>query len=442
MGALYRRYPERDGRRSSRSRQGLESVEPASDLLVTGIAELVDPGEGDGPLEVVRDAYVWIEGGRVRERGPMKDLPAAAGGAPQLEARGRVAFPGLVDSHTHGVFGATREHEFEARLAGATYQEIAARGGGILYSVRDLRARSEEELVALTRPRLAAFAPHGVTTIEVKSGYGLTTEDELKQLRVIRRLAGEAGLPRLIPTFLGAHAVPAEFARDRAAYVRLIVDEMLPAVASEGLARFCDVFCDEGAFTLVESESILERARELGLGLKIHAEEFEPLGGAALAARMGAASADHLGAIDRRGIDALAGSATVATLLPGTSFFLRLGRHAPARALADAGARLALATDFNPGSSMTQNLPLIASFGCCLLGLTIPEVLRAVTRGGALAVGRPDLGTLAPGAAGDIALFDVPDHRHLVYHYGAHAAVAVVRGGRVIWRSGRFESEN
>ncbi|MFN2421945.1 MAG: imidazolonepropionase [Gemmatimonadota bacterium] len=437
---MHRRHPKRDGRRSGRSREGLESVGAAGDLLITGLVELVDPGDGPGPLEVVRDAFLWIEGGRVRARGPMADLPADATGAPRLDGRGYVALPGLVDSHTHAVFGATREHEFEARLAGATYREIAVQGGGILYSVRDLRGRDEEELVAITRPRLAAFAEHGVTTIEVKSGYGLTTEDELKQLRVVRRLAEEPQLPRLIPTFLGAHAVPPELARDRGAYVRRVIDEMLPAVASEELARFCDVFCDEGAFTLDESESILARARELGLGLKIHAEEFEPTGGAALAARMGAASADHLVAIDRAGIEALARSTTVATLLPGTSFFLRLGRHAPARALADAGARLALATDFNPGSSMTQNLLLIASFGCCVLGLTIAEALRAVTRGGALAVARPELGMLAPGAAGDVALFDVPEHRHLVYHYGAHPTALVVREGRVIWKTPHVEA--
>ena len=406
-----------------------------SDLLIAGIGELVDPGSGgpSDPLAIVRDAFVWIENGRIRARGPMADLPAEAAGAPRLQARGAVALPGLVDSHTHAVFGATREHEFEQRMAGASYQEIAARGGGILFSVRDLRARGEEELVELTRPRIAAFAGHGVTTIEVKSGYGLSTEDELKQLRVVRRLAADPALPRLVPTFLGAHAVPAELARDRAGYVRRVVDEMLPAVAGEGLAAFCDVFCDEGAFTLAESEAILERARELGLGLKIHAEEFANLGGAALAARMGAASADHLVAIDAAGVEALAGSRTVATLLPATSLLLRLRRHAPARALLDAGATVALATDFNPGTSMTQNLLLVMGLGCCLLGLTIAESIRAVTRGGALAVARDDLGTLAPGSAGDVTLFAVPDHRHLAYHLGAHPTLAAIRGGRVIW---------
>lgn len=406
------------------------------DLLITGIGQLVDPGEGgpSDPLETIADAYVWIRDGRVAGRGAMADLPAAAAGAPRLEADGAVALPGLVDSHTHAVFGATREHEFAERLAGATYQEIAARGGGIAFSVRDLRGRSEDELVRLARPRLAVFPRWGVTTVEVKSGYGLDTENELKTLRAVRQLAGDPSLPRLVPTFLGAHAVPAEHAGNRGVYVRLVCDEMLPAVAAEGLARFCDVFCDEGAFTVAESETILRRAAELGFGLKIHAEEFAPLGGAALAARLGAASADHLVAVDAEGIAALAATETVATLLPGTSFFLRLGRHAPARELADAGATIALATDFNPGSSMTQNLLLMVAFGCCMLGLTVAEALRAVTRGGARALLEPDRGTLAVGAAGDVALFDVPDYHHLAYHYGVDHCRATIRDGRLIWR--------
>ena len=203
-----------------------------------------------------------------------------------FDGSGCIALPGLVDSHTHAVFGAGRAHEFERRLAGSTYQEIAAAGGGILFSVRDLRSRSEDELVEISRPRIAEFARFGVTTIEVKSGYGLTVEDELKTLRAIRRLSQEEDLPRLVPTFLGAHAIPAEHAADRQSYVRLVIEEMLPAVVEGDLARFCDVFCEEGAFTLAESEQILERAAEMGLGLKIHAEEFTPLGGAVLAARL------------------------------------------------------------------------------------------------------------------------------------------------------------
>lgn len=407
-----------------------------ADLLVTGIGQLVDFGTGgpSDPPDVVEDACLWIRGGRVVSRGPAADVPDEAGRAPRLDAAGGIVLPGLVDSHTHAVFGATREHEFERRLAGATYREIAAAGGGILWSVEDLRSRSEDELLDLATARLAEFARWGVTTVEVKSGYGLTVEHEIRSLRVARRLEGDPGLPRVIPTFLGAHALPAEFAGDRAGYVRLVVDEMLPAVTQEGLARYCDVFCDEGAFTLEEGERILTRAAELGLGLKIHADEFAGLGGAGLAARLGAVSADHLVAVDDAGIDALAGSRTVATLLPGTSFFLKLGRFAPARRLVDAGATVALATDFNPGSSMTQNLMLMAAFGCCMMDLTIDESLRAVTWGGALAVGRDDLGSLAPGSAGDLAVFDVPDYRQLVYHYGIPHARATVRDGRVVWR--------
>lgn len=410
-----------------------------ADLLITGIGQLIDPGIGPSadPLEILEDAFIWIRDGRIVDRGPGSAIPNEAREAPSLNARGAIALPGLVDSHTHAVFGATREHEFEERLAGATYQQIAARGGGILFSVKDLRARSEDELVELTRPRLAEFAAHGVTTVEVKSGYGLATEHELKTLRVVDRLGKEAaGLPRLVPTFLGAHAIPAEHADDRDRYVEIVCQEMLPAVAEAKLAEFCDVFCEEGAFTLDESARILERASDLGLGIKVHAEEFTPLGGARLAARLGAASADHLVAVDGGGISALAESGTVATLLPGTSFFLRLGRYAPARALVDAGARIALATDFNPGSSMTQNLLLMVAFGCCLLGLRVEEAIRAVTRGGALAIGKDDRGTLAPGARGDVALFDVPDYRHLAYHYGVHPTQATVRGGERIWSRG------
>jgi imidazolonepropionase len=418
------------------------------ELLVHGLAQLVDPrGRTSDPLTIIEDAFVWIRHGDVAATGAMVDLPAEAalllgkGEDPRVfDGSGCIALPGLVDSHTHAVFGAGRAHEFERRLGGATYQEIAAAGGGILFSVRDLRSRSVDDLVEISRPRIAEFARFGVTTIEVKSGYGLTVEDELKTLRAIRRLSDEEDLPRLVPTFLGAHAIPAEYAADRESYVRLVIDEMLPAVVEEGLARFCDVFCEEGAFTLAESERILERAGELGLGLKIHAEEFTPLGGAELAARLNAASADHLVAIDDRGIAALAASATVATLLPGTSLFLKLGRHAPGRALADAGATLAVATDFNPGSSMSQNLPLMVPLACLNLGLTIAEAVRAVTLGGALAVGRPDLGVLDSGSPGDVAVFDTPDVRNLAYHYGVPRAVLVARDGRPLWKAERRSS--
>ena len=414
------------------------------ELLVHELAQLVDPrGETSAPLSIVEDAFVWIRDGQVVERGAMADLPSEAASLlddpadPRaFDGSGCVALPGLIDSHTHAVFGAAREHEFERRLAGATYQEIAAAGGGILFSVRDLRSRSEDELVEISRPRVATFARFGVTTVEVKSGYGLTVEDELKTLRAIRRLSHDDALPRLVPKFLGAHAIPPEFSTDRGAYVRLVTDEMLPAVAEADLARFCDVFCEEGAFTLAEAEEILNRAEELEFGLKIHAEEFTPLGGAELAARLAAVSADHLVALDARGIEALASSSTVATLLPGTSLFLKLGRHAPGRALADAGATLALATDFNPGSSMTQNLPLMVPLGCLNLGLTIAEAIRAVTRGGALAVARPELGSLDPGSPGDVTVFDVSDVRHLAYHYGVPRAVLVVREGRRLWPVG------
>jgi imidazolonepropionase len=299
--------------------------------------------------------------------------------------------------------------------------EIAARGGGIHASVRDLRARDEDELVALALPRLRRIASFGTTTVEVKSGYGLTLEDELKTLRVIRRL--QALLPlRLVPTWLGAHEIPQEFrARDggREAYLRLLVHEMLPAVAGEGLARFADVFCEPGVYTVAESRVLLEAARGAGLGLKLHADELQTSGGAELAVALGAASADHLAAVSEAGVRALAGGGTVATLLPGTMLFLGSARHAPARTLIDAGAAVALASDFNPGTSPTVNFPLVLTLAVSQLRMTAAEAVVAGTVNGAAALSLAgETGQLAPGFAADLALFDAEDVRELPYWYG------------------------
>jgi imidazolonepropionase len=333
-----------------------------------------------------------------------------------------------VDSHTHAVFGRTRVEEFERRLAGASYAEIAAAGGGILASVADLRARSEEALVRLALPRLAAMLGSGTTTAEVKSGYGLTTADEVKTLRAVRRLRDLAGL-ELVPTFLGAHAVPPEFAGDRAAYVRLLIEEGLPAVAGEGLAEFCDVFCDAGAFTVDEARAVLTAARRLGLGLKVHSDEFRSLGATEMAVELGAASADHLLRVTDAGVAALASGRTVATLLPGTALFLGLP-YAPARRLLEAGVTLALATDFNPGSSPCTSMARVWTLACCGMRLTPAEALRALTHGGALALGRgDDLGCLAPGFRADVGLFDVEDWREVPYFFGENRCARVVRAG-------------
>jgi imidazolonepropionase len=386
-------------------------------------------------LDVIPDGALVARDGRIEWVGPTADLPAMPADADVIDASGKVVLPGFVDSHTHLVFAGSREDEFEQRLRGASYQEIAARGGGINATVRRVREASKDELNALARRRLNRLLGFGVTTAEVKSGYGLSLAEEVKCLEVIAELNAEGPL-ELVPTFLGAHAVPPEFHSDRAGYVRLLTDEMLPEVARRRLAEFCDVFCETGVFSLAESERILGRARELGLRLKLHADELTPLGGAELAARLGAVSADHLLCITDAGIEALAEAGTVATLLPGTAFFLGAG-YAPARRLIDRGAAVALASDCNPGTCPTENLPLVGAMACTQMGMLPAEALTALTLNAAAAVGRSDrLGSLEVGKQADLVICDVPDYRHLFYHFGVSHVGRVVKRGRVVHTAG------
>ena len=383
-------------------------------------------------LEVLDGAAVAIDGDRIAAVGPSDDLLRAYPGAAQVDCARGVLAPGLVDSHTHGIFGKPRHEEQELRASGLGYMEIANRGGGIHGSVRDLRARSEDDLFALALPRLRRLAAHGTTTVEIKSGYGLSVEDELKSLRVIRRLADAIPL-RLVPTFLGAHEIPLEYRaapRTRDEYVNLVVEEMIPRVVAEGLAQFADVFCEPGVYTVGEARRILTAARAAGLGIKLHADELEPGGGAELAGELGATSADHLAAISEAGIRALAASGTVATLLPGTMMFLGRPRQAPARALLEAGAAIALATDFNPGTSPAVNFPLMLTLGVSQLRLCVAEALLAATVNGAAALGLAErTGQLVPGMSADLALFAIDDIRELPYWYGDQRCVrSWVRG--------------
>jgi imidazolonepropionase len=380
-------------------------------------------GKELGDSAILTNAAVVFDGDRISAVGPQPELERLYPDAERVDCNRGVLTPGLVDSHTHGIFGKPRHEEQELRASGLGYMEIAKQGGGIHSSVRDLRGRSEDELFALALPRLRRLAAHGTTTVEVKSGYGLTFDDELKSLRVIRRL--QHALPlRIVPTFLGAHEIPLEYRsapRTREEYVASIVYEMLPRVAAEGLATFADVFCEPGVYTLDETRRILGAARGHGLKLKLHADELEPGGAAELAAELGATSADHLAAISDAGIKALAASETVATILPGTMLFLGRVKQAPARALIAAGAAIALATDFNPGTSPTVNFPLMLTLAVSQLKLSVAEAVLAATVNGAAALGlASETGQLAAGLAADIALFDIGDIRELPYWYGDH----------------------
>ncbi|MDB4890186.1 MAG: hutI [Gemmatimonadetes bacterium] len=365
---------------------------------------------------------VLVKGDSIVDVGPLHTLERSAEGATRIDCEGGVLTPGFNDSHTHAIFGRARYEEQELRATGVPYMEIARRGGGIHSSVRDLRTRSEDELFALAEPRLRALAAFGVTTVEVKSGYGLSLEDELKTLRVIRRLAETLPM-RIVPTWLGAHEIPLDYRErtdGRRAYLDLLINEMLPVIARERLAKFADVFCEPGVFTVDESREILSAARAAGLGIKMHADELTSGGAAELAAELRATSADHLAAVSDAGIAALAASETVATLLPGTMLFLGKTAHAPARRLIESGVPVALATDFNPGTSPTTNFPLILTLGVSQLRLSVAEVLVAATVNGAAALGIADsVGQLAPGFSADLALWDVSDVRELPYWYGA-----------------------
>lgn len=390
-------------------------------------------GADMGVLEVLADGAVLVRGGEIAEVGARRELQRRHRLAKRVDCGGGVLMPALVDSHTHAVFGAPRFAEHELRAAGVDYMEIARRGGGIHSSVRDVRARTADELLALARTRVRRLASFGVGTIEVKSGYGLTLDDEMKLLAVIKRLAAEIPV-RLVPTFLGAHEIPMEF-RDTAArrreYVDLVIHEMIPRVAREKLAVFADVFCEPGVYSVAESREILAAARAAGLKVKLHADELTSSGGAELAAEMGATSADHLAAISEKGIQALASSGTVATLLPATMTFLGKSAQAPARRMVEAGLPLALATDFNPGTSPTVSLPLVLTLGVSQLRLSSAESLIAATANGAAALGLGDrTGQIAPGFSADLALFGISDYRELPYWLGAR----VCRG---LWTRGK-----
>jgi imidazolonepropionase len=395
-------------------------------------ARLATMAPADG-LRVVEDAAVAVRDGIVVHAGPEAAVPATFRDAAEVvDCGGRLVMPGLIDCHTHLVHAGNRADEFEKRLAGVSYEEIARAGGGIVSSVRALRAASEDDLVAEALPRLQRLAAEGVTTVEIKSGYGLDLASELKTLRAARRVGGLADVS-VRTTLLGAHALPPEFRGDRAGYIRLVREAMIPAAAAEGLVDAVDAFCETVAFTAEECAAVFETARAHGLPVKLHADQLSDGGGAALAARFGALSADHLEYTDEAGAAAMGAAGTVAVLLPGAYYFLRETRKPPVEAFRRHGVPMAVATDCNPGTSPLTSLLLAANMAATLFGMTVEECLAGITREAARALGIGDeTGTIEPGKRADLAIFDVGRPAELVYRMGADPLFARVRGGRIV----------
>ena len=405
-----------------------------SELLVTNIGMLATPlgsaarkGPEQGQIQVLKDAWVLIRDERVAQvgSGPAPAVP----GAQVVDAGGNLVTPGLVDAHTHLVFGGWRQNELGMKLHGKTYLEIQNAGGGIQSTTNATRKATEEELTAKAASALDEMMSFGVTTCEAKSGYGLALEHELKQLRAIRRLQ-ESHPMDIAATFMGAHLVPAEYKQNRAEYIRLVCEEMIPTVKEQGIARFCDVFCEADTFTVEESRQVLEAGLRHGLRPKIHADEIEAIGGSQLAGELGAISAEHLIVCPPEGIESLARGGVIACLLPATSF--NLGAvYAPARDMVKAGVPVAMATDFNPGSCPCLNLQFVINLGCLKYRLTPEEVLTAVTLNGAAAIGLADqAGSVEPGKLGDLVIWDAPDLDYICYRVGSNLARTVIKRGR------------
>ncbi|MEM7482301.1 MAG: imidazolonepropionase [Acidobacteriota bacterium] len=420
-----------------------------TDLLIHNLSEVATP-VGNGPRSGAHQAAVHrlaghevlVRNGRIAFVGTPEERQRQHGDlveTPRLDGEGGTLVPGFVDPHTHLPWAGNREDEFARRLAGATYQEIAATGGGILATVHATREASEGELSEKVLRRLDHMLIHGTTTAEAKSGYGLNLDDELKQLRAIQQ-ATEAHPVDLVPTLLAAHEVPLEYRDRRDAFVDLVCEEIVPATAEAGLARFCDVFCERGVFSAEESRRVLTAGAVHGLKPRLHADEFVDSGGAELAAELGALSADHLIAISDAGIAALAGSGVTAVLLPGTSFFLMKHHYAPARRLIEAGVPVALATDCNPGSSYTESLPMVFVLAVFELGLSIEESLTAATLNAAACLGLGgEIGSIEAGKRADLVLLDAPNLLHMAYHYGVNPVKTVIKHGRIAYRAAKVE---
>ncbi|HGY54659.1 MAG TPA: imidazolonepropionase [Caldithrix abyssi] len=403
-------------------------------LLISNIGRIYSPDteKSYGSVKEWRNVSLLVEDGKIIRIIPAGEKSATA--EEIIDAGGQTVLPGFVDAHTHPVFWLTREDEFIMRVQGKSYEEIAAAGGGIRNSVRRFRQAGKEEIKEVTRRRLKRFFEYGTTTIEAKSGYGLSTEDEIKSLEIINELNRELDLD-LIPTFLGAHEVPDEYQSDRAAYIRLLKEEMIPLVAEDRLARYCDVFCEKGVFTVEESREILQAGQQAGLGARVHADELHPFGGAEMAAEIGAVTADHLVQTSDRGIAAMAEAGVIPVLLPGTTFFLGKNDYARAREMIEAGCEVAVSTDFNPGSSTTQNMQLMWTIGALKLKMMPGELLWATTITAAKSLNLDEqIGTVEEGKQADLIVLDIPNLNYLPYHYGVNHVLTTIKKGKVVYK--------
>jgi imidazolonepropionase len=416
-------------------------------LLITGASQLLTL-RGRGPrrgaslsnLSIIKDGALLVRDGTIEAVGTRTAIEKSreARVAEKLDVGGRVVLPGFVDSHTHLIHAASRAEEYELKIQGASYEEIARKGGGILNSVKKLRTTTSSALKQRAARALELFEAHGTTTIEAKSGYGLDVASELKILRLQKELRKEQSV-EIVSTFLGAHVVPLEF-RNKAGgterYISLLLEQLLPEVVNEKLAEFCDVFCDRGAFTRAQAKRILSEGKLHGLAPRVHAEQLSRTGATQLAVELQAASCDHLEKVDAADIRALGKSDTVATLLPGCDFHLGWKQYAPARELIDAGAIVALATDYNPGTSPTVSMPMILSLACTQLRMTSAEAITAATINGAYALRREkNIGTLEVGKQADVAVFDVADYREIPYYFGVNHCWMTMKRGEIIWNA-------
>ena len=416
-----------------------------NDLLITGAAQLLTlrgkiprRGHSLSELAIIKDGALLVSGGRISAVGTRQQIEARrdAKRAEKLALGGRVVLPGFVDSHTHLIHAATRAEEFELKIRGTSYEEIAKRGGGILSSVKRVRAATADTLKTRARAALEEFTSCGTTTVEAKSGYGLNLASELKILRLHQELQHEQPLD-IVSTFLGAHVVPSEYrhkARGTEEYISLLLETILPEVSSEKLAQFCDVFCDRGAFSRAQSERILTEGQAHGLAPRLHGEQLSHTGATQLAVQLGAASCDHLEHVTDEDICALAKSDTVATLLPGCDFHLGWRKYAPARKLIESGAIVALATDYNPGTSPTVSMPMVLSLACSELRMSPGEAISAATVNAAFSLKRDStVGSLEIGKQADLAVFEVEDYREIPYYFGMQRCWMTIKRGEIIY---------